>query len=230
MNKVVIYTKSYCPYCKKAKSLLKAKSIDYKEYPDSIPKNKKNENSLIKKQKDMLKEYFKFSSIDIQRCIEISDIHIKNDRDKEYLAFQLIQFLSLILRPGIIQPTGNERMMQLAYSAKFNSGCISRQVGAVICDKDYSLKSIGWNNSPCGQVDCSLRSVDDLYSKSDEYAFSDYEKTNEFQETLKKEFPIFPKALALMLLNKFALFISPLKSPPKSSSFPKNAPVEIKPK
>ena len=31
MNKVIIYTKNYCPYCTKAKSLLIMKKINFKE-------------------------------------------------------------------------------------------------------------------------------------------------------------------------------------------------------
>jgi len=33
--------------------------------------------------------------------------------------------------------------MQLAYTAKYNSGCISRQVGAAVTDESYSIKAIG---------------------------------------------------------------------------------------
>lgn len=32
MSKVEIYSKGYCPYCKRAKSLLQQKGIEYKEY------------------------------------------------------------------------------------------------------------------------------------------------------------------------------------------------------
>lgn len=31
MNKVIIYTTSYCPYCKRAKGLLDSKGLDYEE-------------------------------------------------------------------------------------------------------------------------------------------------------------------------------------------------------
>lgn len=33
MSKVEIYSKGYCPYCKRAKALLQQKGIEYKEYP-----------------------------------------------------------------------------------------------------------------------------------------------------------------------------------------------------
>jgi len=32
MNRIEIYTKSYCPFCHRAKALLDAKGIDYQEY------------------------------------------------------------------------------------------------------------------------------------------------------------------------------------------------------
>ncbi|BCR03363.1 glutaredoxin 3 [Desulfuromonas versatilis] len=32
MNKVEIYTKSYCPYCKRAKELLRIKGVSFVEY------------------------------------------------------------------------------------------------------------------------------------------------------------------------------------------------------
>jgi dCMP deaminase len=73
--------------------------------------------------------------------------------------------------------------MQIAYTAKYNSGCISRQVGAVITDAYFSIKSIGWNNIPEGQVPCLLRSADELLDKdlreADNIAFSKYEKNTE---------------------------------------------------
>jgi len=33
MSKVEIYTKGYCPYCHRAKSLLDSKGVEYTEYP-----------------------------------------------------------------------------------------------------------------------------------------------------------------------------------------------------
>lgn len=45
MNKVEIYTKGYCPYCRRAKALLDAKGVDYAEYP--IDKQPELRESMI---------------------------------------------------------------------------------------------------------------------------------------------------------------------------------------
>lgn len=73
-----------------------------------------------------------------------------------------MKFYSLIIRPGLITPSRDERCMAIAYVAKFNSGCISRQVGCTIVDKDYAIQSVGWNDPPSSQLPCSLRFVDEL--------------------------------------------------------------------
>lgn len=145
--------------------------LDSKEYPDR------------------LFGYNKFVSQNIQKCIEISDIHINNPRTDQYglseLRSQLAWYVALILHPGLVMPTSAERCMQLASSAKLNSGCISRQVGAVVTDCSYSVKAIGWNDSPQGQIPCLLRNAEDLINGSDETAYSTYEKNDDkFREAL----------------------------------------------
>lgn len=121
----------------------------------------------------------------IQTCLEISDIYIKNPEEKDIvcryatLSNQLIKFVSLMRRPGIITPSSIERCMQIAYTAKLNSGCISRQVGAAVSDSNFSIKSIGWNDVPSGQVPCSLRDRFDLSEGKDNIAYSEFEKNDE---------------------------------------------------
>lgn len=138
--------------------------LDKKEYPEK------------------LKGHNKYTSQNIQKCIEISDIHINNPKNDNYgtseLATQLAWYVSLMMHPGLIMPTSIENCMQIAYSAKKNSGCISRQVGAVVTDNTYAIKSVGWNNSAQGQVPCLLRSVEDLLSGIDDEAYSDYERND----------------------------------------------------
>lgn len=124
-----------------------------------------------------------FEKIDIDKCIELSDIHItngekKND-DNRSLVNQIFTYVALIFHPGLVPPSSLERCMQIAFTAKLNSGCLSRQVGAVVTNEFYSVKSIGWNTVAEGQTPCSLRNIYDLYVKEDANAFSNYERNNE---------------------------------------------------
>jgi len=142
-----------------------------------------------------------FVSQDIQKCIESADIHINNpDRDEENrtaLASQLVWYVSLILHPGLVTPTPIERCMQLAYTAKLSSGCISRKVGAVVTDSSYSIKSVGWNCTPYGQMPCVLRDANELINEPIELVYSEYERNDEaFRRVLKSTFkPILTSAL-----------------------------------
>jgi|SRR5690554_1012255 len=126
-----------------------------------------------------------FSVQDIQGCLQRADIYISNpnseSRVDEFkgLASQVIRFVSLIQRPGLVTPSAIERCMQVAYTAKLNSGCISRQVGAVVTDQNYSIRSVGWNDVPHGQTPCNLRSRDDLLDGVDDESYSYFEKNNE---------------------------------------------------
>ena len=135
-----------------------------------------------------------FSVQDIPSCLQKADIYITNPNGKDLitqlanLTSQLIRFTSLMSHPGLITPTSVERCMQIATTAKLNSGCISRQVGAAVSDENYSIQSIGWNDAPQGQVPCSLRGRDGLLNGHDKVAFSEYEKNDtEFIEFAKKK-------------------------------------------
>ena len=123
-----------------------------------------------------------FEKIDIDKCIELSDIHITNGDikkdDNRNLVNQIFTYISLILHPGLIPPSSLERCMQIAYTAKLNSGCLSRQVGACVTNEFYSVKSIGWNTVAEGQTPCSLRNIYDLVEKEDVFAFSSHERND----------------------------------------------------
>lgn len=132
-----------------------------------------------------------FCRQNIQKCIELSDIHIVNPQQnspvKHELTKQLVHYLSLMTHPGLVPPTPIERVMQIAYTAKLNSGCLSRQVGAAVTDEKFSLKSIGWNNTGEGQTPCILRDLNDVVTSNDLDAYSDYERCDEkFRERLEK--------------------------------------------
>ncbi|WP_085297360.1 anti-phage dCTP deaminase [Cognaticolwellia mytili] len=135
------------------------------------------------KAKSAYDKYDELIISNVKKCIEISDIHIFNPRNEaqnhNVLKSQLAWYLSLIKHPGLVTPTPQERVMQIAFTAKMNSGCISRQVGAVVTDVHYSIKSVGWNDVAKGQVPCNLRSLEDLENFSSDTTYSKYERNNE---------------------------------------------------
>jgi len=135
-----------------------------------------------------------FYHINIEKTVEIADIHINNSdsktRDFAAIKRQVIRYIGLIIHPGLVPPTQIEYCMQTAYDSKLNSGCLSRQVGAVITDKDYNIISTGWNTTPSNQVPCSLRSLLALVrdDKDDETGMSEYERTDErYREFLRNK-------------------------------------------
>lgn len=130
----------------------------------------------------------------IEKCNEISDIHLfngyePNPSNLQLLTKQIALYMSLILHPGLVPPSNEERTMQIAYTAKYNSGCLSRQVGAVITNDQFAIKAIGWNDVPEGQTPCILRnSLNVLDAKADKSAYSNYELYETgFQEKLKNK-------------------------------------------
>lgn len=151
------------------------KALDNKEYPKKLSG------------KDI------YISQNIQRCIEFADIHINNPDRQKYnnneLTSQLVWYVALILHPGLVTPTSVERCMQHALSAKLNSGCISRQVGAVVTNASYSIQAVGWNSTPEGQTPCLVRSVSELLDGGEESVYSPYERTSDdFHRVLEESF------------------------------------------
>lgn len=122
----------------------------------------------------------------VESCLQSADIFINNEPDSEQrtlLKKKIIRYISLIMNPGLVLPTPVERCMQIAYTAKLNSGCISRQVGAVITDAEYHLLSIGWNQQPEGQIPCAYRDLCTLYYGWPKEAYSDFE--NDGQDVIQ---------------------------------------------
>lgn len=135
-------------------------------------------NTIQTIKKHQLLDELPFILQNVGSCLENADIFINNETDsRRYLQLKrkLIRYVSLIMNPGLVLPSPVERCMQLAYTAKLNSGCISRQVGAAITDAEYHLLSIGWNQQPEGQVPCSYRDLCSLYYHWSPEAYSDYE-------------------------------------------------------
>lgn len=132
----------------------------------------------------------------VSSCLEAADILINNIRDNNayaYLKKTLLRYVSLIMNPGLVLPTPVERCMQIAYTAKANSGCLSRQVGAAVTDKDYHLLSIGWNQQPEGQMPCAYRNLCEIYHHWDDAVYSEYECNDDdtFQEKIREQVSCF---------------------------------------
>ncbi len=128
----------------------------------------------------------------VSSCLDSADILINNCSDNKsypYLKQTLLRYVSLIMNPGIVLPTPVEHCMQIANNAKLNSGCISRQVGAVLTDSEYHLLSIGWNQQPEGQLPCSYRDLSELYHHWSPKSYSDYENNDNdmFQKNIKDQ-------------------------------------------
>ncbi|MFC7301480.1 deoxycytidylate deaminase [Cognatiluteimonas weifangensis] len=162
----------------------------------SIPKRDVDALDVREYSKKSLGNYGNFVSQNLQECIQKADLFFRNPgkpdafaRTRLILYRQIVRYVALMLRPGLVTPTPDERCMQLAFVAKLNSGCISRQVGAAVSDAHSSIKAVGWNDVPKGQVPCLLRDVGTLLNSHDALAFSEYETTNvEFRRHLSKKF------------------------------------------
>ena len=147
----------------------------------------------------------RITSSNTEQCISEAEIHITNIKgvqNEEYrfasMAEQWMKYAVLIMHPGLITPSAQERCMIVAYTAKLNSGCISRQVGAVITNEYHAIRTIGWNDVPYGQVSCNLRNI---YSHVDDepdetgICYSQFELSSEkkysngsFRESIQKDY------------------------------------------
>lgn len=185
----------------------------YERFPDkdeikAIHQKELNQDNT-NKQKDSLDSEKDFNSQNIIECIQRSDIYIDNNDDKTNTLYtQVFKYLSLIVHPGLITPTKDEMIMQLALNAKFNSGCISRQVGAVVLNKYDSVRAIGWNEVPEGQIPCLLRSHNELLNNPSSLDYSSYEKdklrkTDAFKYIFAKHENQYKESTALGLNDSF---------------------------
>lgn len=151
------------------------KALDSKEYPSK------------------LKDESRFTNQDIGACLQLADMYLYNPyestNEKYFITELIVKYITLMKHPGLITPTSVERCMQIAYNAKLNSGCLSRQVGAVITDSHYSVKAVGWNSVAEGQVPCNLRNAENYLINKDKSSFSTYELENqEFIDHMHKEY------------------------------------------
>ncbi|WOD43174.1 hypothetical protein [Hwangdonia lutea] len=167
-----------------------------------------------------------FDSFDVENCVQKADYHTylnkvedndtiitqylnaaKKRKGKELektnefyvyqpVSLQILKLIALIQQPGLITPTYIERIMQIAHTTKLNSGCISRQVGAVVTDSSFSVKGIGWNDVPQGQAPCANRDLRDLMNNKEkdftQFELGDteheYDDGKSFNEKIKDDY------------------------------------------
>lgn len=129
---------------------------------------------------------------DVAASIDNADVFISNNYVNEieknmHLLWAIVRNVCLIMFPGLLLPTPIEQCMQIAFAAKCNSGCLSRQVGAVVTDAEYNVLSIGCNDVPCGDVSCARKNLVDLCKSEDSPAYTKYELTNpEFRKQIMR--------------------------------------------
>lgn len=126
----------------------------------------------------------------IPACAQKADIYIKpKTKSHTHLNYHLARVLSLIFKPGLLTPNNDEYNMQIAATSRHMSGCLSRQVGAVVVGKDGYLLGLGWNDPPQGQVPCSLRSCGELLNTVDigEGTYSAFEQGDRFKTHIREK-------------------------------------------
>ena len=179
-----------------------------------------------------------FSGPNIAQCITDAEIHLvqpdKSDVSPKPMEFysvgeQWLKFASLILHPGLITPSAQERCMEMAFTAKLNSGCISRQVGAVITNKYHTVRTIGWNDVPYGQIPCSLREIEGLLPHSEkarknagysQYMYTSFELSDQKYGKYKKLRPAsFKDLVGLKFAGNIDEYTTRLSNLPHSYCF-----------
>lgn len=175
--------------------------------PESIERLESREKgAATERKKENIWEWVTSQNID--ECLSKADVYINNALDTTrtfpHLRYQAIKVISLARNPGCIPPNNDERSMQIAMTARHMSGCISRQVGAVVLSKDGYTLGIGWNDPPQGQIPCSLRTAQELVNGARQDVYSNFERSSAFishiQTTRPLELPFcFREELPLLL-------------------------------
>lgn len=156
------------------------------DFVDRLEKREKGKRISVKRRENI---HDWVTSQNIDECAQKADYFIQNHLDDRkpprHLLYHLVRLISLTKYPGCVPPTKDERSMQLAMSARQNSGCLSRHVGAVVTDNAGYVLGVGWNDPPIGQVPCSLRTANQLLENPGEDMFSEYERSQEFIEHMR---------------------------------------------
>lgn len=144
------------------------------------------------------KEIPKFGQ-QLEKSFKLADYFMHNPLgDTELIPAQAKRFFSLIHGDNGVTPTKHEHAMYVAYSTALKSSCLSRQVGAVITDKQNRVIAVGTNDVPQygGGLYATESLVDDRCFKVRGICENNAEKTlrkQRIREGIVKEFPaIFP--------------------------------------
>ena len=85
----------------------------------------------------------------LTKTLHLSDFFVRNAHYKMIRVQQSIErFVKVLIGDHAITPRSDEYAMFLAQSAAYRSGCMSRQVGAAIIDKNGNVISTGFNDVP----------------------------------------------------------------------------------
>lgn len=112
---------------------LSDEGIENKEITDLIDRDRKDSDKFGQQ---------------VEKSIQLSDYFIRNIDTKKNLTYSVDRFIKLIHGIGHLTPKIDETGMYYAFSASLRSACLSRQVGAAICDKDGNVLSTGCNDVP----------------------------------------------------------------------------------
>lgn len=102
--------------------------------------------SLIERDRSQNKKYGQ----QLEKTLSYSDYFISTNSAKNlhFKKGQVQRFIDLIHGKIGITPTHDEVGMNAAYTASLRSACLSRQVGAAICDDQGNVLSVGRNDVP----------------------------------------------------------------------------------
>ena len=120
-----------------------------------------NYTDVEKREKGEQNDINETYKLNVPRCMDLADVVIKNNRDFSGLFWKMLRYFVLILETGCIKPNHVETLMQHAYTLAVRSNCISKQVGAVITNKDGYIIGAGWNDVGEGQISCGLKTARD---------------------------------------------------------------------
>jgi deoxycytidylate deaminase len=123
-----------------------------------------NYESLEQREKGEENQASETYKLNVPRCIDLADVVIKNNEIFGDLFWKVLRYFALILEPGCVKPTQTETMMHQAYTLSVRSNCISRQVGALITNRDGYIIGAGWNDVGEGQISCGLKTAYDYGS------------------------------------------------------------------